>query len=91
MKIVSPLDRHSESHLDAAPDPEQHFALFQRHERMLAIVNVLPERDRRCLYLRAEGLRYRDIANISDMSLGGVALSLARSLARLRKADQRQK
>jgi RNA polymerase sigma-70 factor (ECF subfamily) len=91
LKTVSPLDQNSESHVDSAPDPEQQVAFFQQRERMLAIVNVLPERDRRCLYLRAEGLRYRDIANILDMSLGGVALSLARALSRLEKADQRRK
>jgi RNA polymerase sigma-70 factor (ECF subfamily) len=83
------LNVNAESQPDEAPDPEQHLALFQQWKRVLAIVNVLPEQDRRCLYLRAEGLRYRDIAQILDMSLGGVALSLARSLSRLKKADQR--
>src|SRR5215475_10888512 len=34
LKTVSPLDEHSESQLDAAPDPEQQFALFQRQERI---------------------------------------------------------
>jgi RNA polymerase sigma-70 factor (ECF subfamily) len=89
LKTISPLDPQSESQVDASPDPEQHLAWFQRWTRILAAVNVLPELDRRCLYLRAEGLRYRDIAHILDMSLGGVALSLARSLSRLEKADQR--
>jgi RNA polymerase sigma-70 factor, ECF subfamily len=89
LKIVSPLDPQAESQPDAAPDPEQYLALFQQWKRVLAVVNVLPEQDKRCLYLRAEGLRYRDIAHILDMSLGGVALSLTRSLSRLKKADQR--
>ena len=44
---------------------------------------MLPEQDRRCLYLRAEGLRYREISTILDMSLGSVSLSLERSLARM--------
>jgi RNA polymerase sigma-70 factor (ECF subfamily) len=91
LKTVSPLNQQTESQVDAALDPEQHLALFQRWQRILAILNILPEQDRRCLYLRAEGLRYRDIAKILDISLGGVALSLARSLSRLKKADQRQK
>ena len=91
LKTVSPLNPQAESQLDAAPDPEQHLASFQRWTRILAVVNVLPEQDRRCLYLRAEGFRYRDIASILDISLGGVALSLARSLSRLKTADQRQK
>jgi RNA polymerase sigma-70 factor (ECF subfamily) len=33
--------------------------------------------------LRAEGLKYREIAQVLGISLGGVSLSLSRSLARL--------
>jgi RNA polymerase sigma-70 factor (ECF subfamily) len=82
-------DYHVESHLDAAPDPEQHLFAIQRSERLLATVNSLPEQDRHCLFLRAEGLRYREISHVLGMSLGGVALSLARSLARLKEVDGR--
>jgi len=89
LKNVSALNEYSESQLGAVPDPEQHFASLQRWERILTIVNFLSEKDRRCLYLRAEGLRYREIASVLDMSLGGVALSLARSLSRLQKVDRR--
>jgi RNA polymerase sigma-70 factor (ECF subfamily) len=49
----------------------------------------LPEQDRRCLFLRAEGLRYREIAGILDMPLGTVSLSLGRSLARIARAAER--
>ncbi|HEY2383554.1 MAG TPA: sigma-70 family RNA polymerase sigma factor [Terriglobia bacterium] len=85
LKTVSPLTQH----MDPSPDPEQQVALSQRRDQTLAIVSVLPARDRRCLYLRAEGLRYRDIAGILGMSLGGVALSLARSFSRLEEPAQR--
>src|SRR5262245_19756213 len=78
-----------ESQSDAAPDPEQRVASMQRRERLMAIVNALPEQDRQCLYLRAEGFRYREIAQVLGMSLGGVALAMARSLARLSSADGR--
>ena len=54
----------------------------------MPVVQALPARDRRCLLLRAEGLRYRDIANTLGMSLGGVAKSLARSIGRLVNADR---
>ena len=50
---------------------------------MRAVLRAMPERDRQCVYLRAEGLRYREIANVLGMSLGGVAKSLARAIARL--------
>jgi RNA polymerase sigma-70 factor (ECF subfamily) len=49
----------------------------------------LPEQDRCCLGLRAEGLRYREIAKVLGMSLGAVSVSLQRSLARLGRADGR--
>ena len=51
-------------------------------------MNALPERDRRCLFLRAEGVRYRDIAHQLGISLGSVANAIARALARLRSLDE---
>lgn len=74
-------------HVDPTLDPEQLVASQQRRERLLSVVRALPEQDRRCLYLRAEGLRYRDITEVLGMSLGSVAQSLARSLERLNRAD----
>jgi len=60
----------------------------QRRERLQAVLRARPEQDQWCLSLRAEGLRYREIAGILDMSLASVAASLARSLARLSRADE---
>jgi RNA polymerase sigma-70 factor (ECF subfamily) len=40
------------------------------------------------LHLRAEGLRYREIAGVLGISLGAVSLSLQRSFARLIRADR---
>jgi RNA polymerase sigma-70 factor (ECF subfamily) len=74
-------------HADPGPTPEEQAACRQRHMRLLAVVRALPEQDRWCLHLRAEGLRYREIAKVLGVSLGGVALSLQRSLARLSRAD----
>ena len=48
-----------------------------------------PNHDQHCLRLRAEGLRYREIAEVLGMSLGAVSISLTRSLARLERADRR--
>lgn len=61
----------------------------QRRENLLAVVRALPEQDQRCLSLRAEGLRYREIAEILGVSLGTVANSLQRSIARIARADER--
>jgi RNA polymerase sigma-70 factor (ECF subfamily) len=75
--------------LDPGPNPEDQLANSQTQRRLLAVVQALPEQDRRCLVLRAEGLRYRGIADVLDMSLGAVSLSLARSLARIARAAER--
>ena len=73
---------------DTNPNPEEQVASGQSRQRVLAVVSALPEQDRRCLILRAEGLRYREIAEILDISLGAVSLSLERSLTRLARAAQ---
>jgi RNA polymerase sigma-70 factor, ECF subfamily len=73
----------AEKQLDPAWNPEERLSVRQTQTRLLSIFRALPERDQCCLRLRAEGLRYREIAAVLDMSLGAVSLSLARSLARM--------
>jgi RNA polymerase sigma-70 factor, ECF subfamily len=75
--------------LDPAPDAEQALLSAQRRDRLLAVVQALPEADQSCLKLRAEGFRYREIASVMGISLGAVSISLTRSLARLIRADRR--
>jgi RNA polymerase sigma-70 factor (ECF subfamily) len=74
---------------DPAPNPEDQAAGGQKQERLLAVLRALSEQDRRCLSLRAEGLRYREISAVLGMSLGAVSLSLGRSLERLGRVDGR--
>jgi RNA polymerase sigma-70 factor (ECF subfamily) len=78
-----------EDQLDPSPNPEEQLSSAQGRQRLLAVVRALPEADQGCLRLRAEGLRYREIAAILGMSLGAVSISLTRSLARLTRADGR--
>jgi len=75
--------------LDPNPSPEAQLAASQDQQRLRAVVRALPELDRRCLFLRAEGLRYREIAAILEISLGAVSGSLARSLARISRVAER--
>jgi RNA polymerase sigma-70 factor, ECF subfamily len=72
-----------------ALNPEEELANSRRQRRLSSVLHALPEQDRRCLYLRAEGLRYREIAEVLGMSLGSVSASLARSLARFQRAGER--
>jgi len=78
---------------DVVPDPglnpEDELAARQTHARLTAVVQALPEQDRQCLILRAEGLRYREIAEVLNMALSSVSDSLGRSLARISRAAER--
>ena len=74
---------------DLAPSPEDALAQDQLLQRLRAVLAALPRQDQQCLALRAEGLRYREIAEVLDMSLGAVAKSLERSLERMMRAARR--
>lgn len=74
---------------DPAPGPEDALLLRERQDRLRRVVQALPMNDQACLRLRAEGLRYREIAEIVGISLGSVSNSLSRSLERLERMDRR--
>lgn len=74
---------------DSALNPEDELAFNRMRERLHAVVRALPEQHRWCLYLRAEGLRYREIGEILNMSLGAVCGCLQRSLALIARAAER--
>ena len=82
-------DEDTDLFADPAPNPEDQTASNQTQRRLLAVFRALPEQDRQCLTLRAEGLRYREIGQALGVSLGAVSQSLSRSLARLTNAAER--
>jgi RNA polymerase sigma-70 factor (ECF subfamily) len=86
---VGPFLSMEERLADPAPNPEDQFAFNQTRKRLMSVVRALPEQNRWCLYLRAEGLRYREIAEVLDISLGSVSLYLERSLAHIARAAER--
>lgn len=73
---------------DLAANPEEQLADTQRRQRLWEVLWAIPERDRQCLFLRAEGLRYRDIAATLGISLGSVAKSLLRAVTGLGAAER---
>lgn len=77
------------SKTDPGANPEEQLASIQRQQRLWSVLQALHEQDRWCLYLRAEGLRYREIARVVGISLGTVSNSLARSMERLMRVDGR--
>jgi RNA polymerase sigma-70 factor (ECF subfamily) len=86
---LGPVETIAEQHVDPSPSPEEHLSFAQRRQRLLAVVHALPDVEQNCLQLRAEGLRYREIAEVLEISLGTVSISLTRSIARLIRADRR--
>lgn len=86
-RIVDGLEQ--DTRVDPDLNPEEQAAWQRRQARLQSVLDALPERDRCCLLMRAEGLRYREIAEAMEVSLGAVAISLSRSLARLGNAEER--
>ena len=74
---------------DPGLNPEESVLFGEKHARLRSLVGALPIEDQMCLRLRAEGLRYREIAEIVGISLGGVSASLSRSFARLERGEAR--
>jgi RNA polymerase sigma-70 factor (ECF subfamily) len=79
----------AEQQVDPATNPEEQLADYQRQRLLLSVMNALPDQDQSCLRLRAEGLRYREIAEVLGISLGAVSNSLVRSFERLARAEGR--
>jgi RNA polymerase sigma-70 factor, ECF subfamily len=88
LKQVRSEDVSPEARFDPYPDPEEQLMSAQQEKRLLAVMGMLPEQDQCCLRLRAEGLRYREIAKVLGISLGSVSISLSRSLARLARVAE---
>jgi RNA polymerase sigma-70 factor (ECF subfamily) len=58
----------------------------ERLLRMHRAVKSLSPQQRQCLHLRAEGLRYREIADATGVTISTVAEFLRRAVARLKRA-----
>ncbi|MCB1021666.1 MAG: sigma-70 family RNA polymerase sigma factor [Bryobacterales bacterium] len=73
---------------DGRPGAEEQLAANRRLAKIHAVAQALPQRDRSCLSLRAEGLTYREIAETLGISLGSVSIAIARSVAKIRESDR---
>jgi RNA polymerase sigma-70 factor (ECF subfamily) len=85
--VFRPFDPDLEDKLrDRDQSPE--FSMLER-ERMLRLhsaVESLSPQQRQCLQLRAQGLRYREIASAIGIGVSTVSEFLQRAILRLRKA-----
>jgi RNA polymerase sigma-70 factor (ECF subfamily) len=81
-----PLDPEIETLIeDRRENPEQTLLQRERHARFHSALHSLSEQQRNCLFLRAEGFRYREIAGILGVSDSTVGEFLRRAITRLRK------
>jgi RNA polymerase sigma-70 factor (ECF subfamily) len=69
------------------PNPERQLLERERMERVHRGMDGLSEQQKRCLFLRMEGLRYPEIGAALGISASAVGEFLRRAVARLRKAD----
>src|SRR6266404_2418702 len=82
----APFDADLESQI-LAPElnPEQSLIDRERKLRFHRAIEGLSEQQRRCLFLRLEGLRYPEIGSVLGISASAVGEFLRRAIARLKK------
>jgi RNA polymerase sigma-70 factor (ECF subfamily) len=86
-EMMRPFDSDLEEQLVLKQnDPEQDAMEGERMLRLNRAVANLSEQQRNCLYLRAEGLRYHEIASAIGISSSAVGEFLRRAVNRLKKA-----
>ncbi|HEY2014746.1 MAG TPA: RNA polymerase sigma factor [Bryobacteraceae bacterium] len=70
-------------HVDSAPDPEQQVLQRERLRLIAEEVSRLPELQRECMHLKAQGLRYHEIAVVLDISMTAAVDCVRRAVKRL--------
>jgi RNA polymerase sigma-70 factor (ECF subfamily) len=69
--------------LDPRPDPESRCAERQRDLRLRQAMEQLTELQRSALYLRSEGLSYREAASVLGVGVSTVAAAVRRAVEKL--------
>lgn len=86
-RIFEPLAADVERTLhDPEPSPELGAIERQQAVRFREAVENLSPQQQQCLYLRAEGFKYKEIAAIMEISDSSVCEFLRRAITRLKKA-----
>jgi len=87
---LRPFDPDLESRLvasDSSSTPEESLLDKERTVRFHRAVENLSEQQKRCLFLRMEGLRYTEIAEVLGISASAVGEFMRRAMARLRRLN----
>ena len=72
-------------HKEPRPTPEEHLLEREQDARLKAALARLPESQRHCLHLRAEGLKYREIADVLQVGISTVAEWVQKGLKSLER------
>ncbi len=70
---------------DPAPDAEQMVLQGEDREHFEESLRSLSHQEQQCVFLRLEGLRYAEIAEVLSISVGNVSTYLSRGIRKLRK------
>jgi RNA polymerase sigma-70 factor (ECF subfamily) len=83
--ITEPGDTHplDMAHSDLTPDPEQQVLLRERIRLIEEELARLPEQQRNCILLKAQGLPYHEIAAILGISMTAAVDCVRRTVRRL--------
>lgn len=86
---MAPYDPELELRLTASREesPEQSLLDRERSTRLHRAIQSLSEQQRRCLYLRLEGLRYPEIGEALGIGASTVGEFLRRAISRLKKVN----
>jgi RNA polymerase sigma-70 factor, ECF subfamily len=68
-----------------APSPEQELLEQERTTRLRVAMSRLSTAQKECLVLRAEGLKYREIADVLNLSVSTVGENVQRGLEKLKE------
>jgi len=79
-------ERAAAVHSDPLPGPDSLVEAEESRGRVRAVIDRLPERDRRLLLLSVEGFSYRDIAVATGVRESSVGVFIARARLAFRKA-----
>jgi len=72
--------------VDQRENPEEVFVAGQRQQRLEAALVKLPDVQRRCLVLRSQGLKYREIGEVLGLSTSTVGEHIQRGINQIKES-----
>jgi len=72
--------------VDRRDNPEEVFLAGQQQQKLEAALKKLPEAQRRCLVLRSQGLKYREIGEVLGLSTSTVGEHIQRGINQIKES-----